>query len=74
MTLTAPTLQAFFLQRLIAERNSSPETIGAYRDTLRLLLSFSAATRFGRDALIAGARPNKIPVSTDTLSVNSSER
>ena len=41
MTLIAPTLQAFFLQRLIAERNSSPETIGAYRDTLRLLLSFA---------------------------------
>lgn len=41
MTLIAPTLQAFFLERLIAERNSSPETIGAYRDTLRLLLSFA---------------------------------
>ncbi len=41
MTLLAPTLQAFFTQRLITQRDSSPQTISAYRDTFRLLLSFA---------------------------------
>ncbi len=40
MTLIAPTLQAFFTERLIQQRQASPRTIAAYRDTLRLLLSF----------------------------------
>ena len=44
MTTLAPTLQAFFTDRLIRERNASPQTIAAYRDTWRLLLNF-AATR-----------------------------
>ena len=46
MTALAPTLQAFFTERLIAQRNASPHTIRAYRDTLRLLLDF-AAKRLG---------------------------
>ena len=37
----APTLQAFFTERLIAQRHASPHTIAAYRDTLRLLLAFA---------------------------------
>src|SRR6516225_10225891 len=41
MTALAPALQAFFTQRLITQRNSSPETIAAYRDTWRLLLAFA---------------------------------
>jgi integrase/recombinase XerD len=41
MTALAPTLQAFFTERLITQRNSSPQTIAAYRDTFRLLLSFA---------------------------------
>ena len=41
MTLIAPTLEAFFSERLVAQRNSSPQTIAAYRDTLRLLLAFA---------------------------------
>jgi site-specific recombinase XerD len=41
MTLIAQTLEAFFCERLIAQRNSSPQTIAAYRDTLRLLLRFA---------------------------------
>ena len=48
MSALAPTVQAFFTQRLIAERNASPNTIAAYRDTIRLLLAF-AATRCGRE-------------------------
>lgn len=34
-------LQAFFTQRLIAQRKASPHTISAYRDTFRLLLRFA---------------------------------
>ncbi len=41
MSLLAPTLQAFFAERLITQRNASPRTIGAYRDTLKLLLRFA---------------------------------
>jgi integrase/recombinase XerD len=41
MTLLAPALQAFFTDRLITQRNSSPQTIAAYRDTFRLLLRFA---------------------------------
>ncbi len=42
MSLLAPTLQAFFTDRLIRERNASPRTIAAYRDTWRLLLGYAA--------------------------------
>jgi integrase/recombinase XerD len=41
MSLLAPALQAFFTERLITQRNSSPQTIAAYRDTFRLLLCFA---------------------------------
>jgi len=40
MTAIAPTLQAFFTERLIKQRNVSPRTIASYRDTLRLLFCF----------------------------------
>ena len=42
MTAAAGTVQAFFTDRLIAQRRASPHTIAAYRDTLRLLLGFAA--------------------------------
>ena len=48
MSALAPTVQAFFTQRLLRERNASPHTIAAYRDTIKLLLRF-AATRRGRE-------------------------
>ena len=41
MTLIAPTLEAFFTDRLMTQKNASPRTIAAYRDTLRLLLRFA---------------------------------
>jgi integrase/recombinase XerD len=41
MTLIAPTLEAFFTDRLMTQKNSSPRTIAAYRDTFRLLLRFA---------------------------------
>jgi site-specific recombinase XerD len=42
MSLLAPTLQAFFSDRLIAQKRASAHTITAYRDTIRLLLTFAA--------------------------------
>jgi integrase/recombinase XerD len=47
VTALAPTLQAFFTDRLTRQRHASPQTVAAYRDTWRLLLTF-AATRTGR--------------------------
>jgi integrase/recombinase XerD len=44
MTALAPLLQAFFTDRLIAQRRASGHTVASYRDTLRLLLGFAAAT------------------------------
>jgi integrase/recombinase XerD len=41
MSALAPTLQAFFTDRLIAQRHASPHTISSYRDTMRLLLQFA---------------------------------
>jgi len=37
----ATLLQAFFLERLTAQRNASPQTVAAYRDSFRLLLEFA---------------------------------
>jgi site-specific recombinase XerD len=42
MSPLSPTLQAFFTDRLIGQRQASLHTIAAYRDTLRLLLTFTA--------------------------------
>jgi len=41
MTAVAPTLQAFFTDRLTRQLQASPRTIASYRDTLRLLLCFT---------------------------------
>jgi len=41
MSALAPTLEAFFTDRLLRQRNASPHTIAAYRDTMRLLLRFA---------------------------------
>src|SRR5437773_8774187 len=42
MSTLAPTLQAFFTDRLARQRQASPHTIGAYRDAIKLLLAFAA--------------------------------
>jgi site-specific recombinase XerD len=41
VTTLAPTLQAFFTDRLARQRQASGHTIAAYRDTFRLLLAFA---------------------------------
>ena len=47
MTCLAPLLEAFFIERLQRQRQASPHTIAAYRDTFRLLLGF-AEKRLGK--------------------------
>ena len=47
MSLIAPTVQAYFTERLLTQRNLSPRTIASYRDTFRLLLAF-ASERTGK--------------------------
>lgn len=55
MSALATTLQAFFTDRLIRQRQVSPNTVQSYRDTLRLLLVF-ASERQGK----ARHRPNLV--------------
>jgi len=43
MSLLAPTLQAFFTERLVRQRQASSHTIAAYRDTWRLLIPFAGS-------------------------------
>jgi site-specific recombinase XerD len=49
----APTLEAFFTERLLHQRQASPHTVAAYRDTFRLLLGY------------ARQRTGKAPVQLD---------
>jgi site-specific recombinase XerD len=41
MTALAPTLEAYFTERLVHQRQASPNTVAAYRDAWRLLLGFA---------------------------------
>src|ERR1700687_4763116 len=54
MTALATTLQAFFTDRLVRQRQVSPNTLAAYRDTLRLLLVFAADKK--------GKEPSKLAI------------
>ena len=55
MTDLAPTLQAFFTDRLARQRHASGQTVAAYRDAWRLLLAFAA----GR----TGKQPSKLGIA-----------
>jgi site-specific recombinase XerD len=55
VTALAPALQAFFTDRLTRQRHASPQTIAAYRDTWRLLLTFTA----GR----TGKQPSRLDIA-----------
>ena len=55
MTALAPTLQAFFTDRLARQRHASTHTIAAYRDTWRLLLGYASAT--------TGAQPSQLDLA-----------
>jgi integrase/recombinase XerD len=54
MTALAPTLQTFFTERLIRQRQASSHTLAAYRDTMRLLLVFASAKK--------GVEPSKLDI------------
>lgn len=56
MAALAPALQAYFTDRLIAQRAASPNTISAYRTTFRLLLTFAAHR--------TGTAPSKLDLDT----------
>jgi site-specific recombinase XerD len=58
MTALAPALQAYFTDRLIGQRAASPNTIGAYKLTFRLLLTF------------ASKRLAKTPAALDTAELD----
>ena len=45
MTAVAPTLQAFFTDRLVAQRHARPHTIAAYRDPCACCCVFAAGPR-----------------------------
>lgn len=47
MSSLAPLLEGFFTERLMRQRQASPHTVAAYRDTFRLLLGF-ARQRLGK--------------------------
>ncbi|MCA1844714.1 MAG: site-specific integrase [Actinobacteria bacterium] len=48
MSALAPSLEAFFTERLVSQRHASPHTVAAYRDAWRLLLRFAHA-RTGKE-------------------------
>ena len=50
----ADLVESFFRRRLIAQRNSSPNTVAAYRDALKLLLTFASERQ--------GKPPSKLAV------------
>ena len=54
MSLLAPTLEAFFTERLLAQRRASPHTVAAYRDGFCLLLAFAEAK--------TGRAPSKLKI------------
>src|SRR6266568_208398 len=53
MSSLAATLQSFFTDRLVRQRQASPRTVAAYRDTFRLLLGF-VQSRTGRASYTLG--------------------
>jgi integrase/recombinase XerD len=55
VTALAPTLQAFFTDRLARQRHASGHTIAAYRDTWRLLLGYASGK--------AGKQPSQLDLT-----------
>ena len=55
MSALAPALQGYFTERLIRQRTASPNTIAAYRLTMRLLLGFASQR--------TGTAPSKLDIA-----------
>jgi integrase/recombinase XerD len=54
-SLLAPLVQGFFVEHLLRHKRASPQTVSAYRDTLRLLFGFVHRT--------AGRQPSRLVVA-----------
>jgi site-specific recombinase XerD len=54
MSALAPAMQAYFTDRLVAQRGASPNTIAAYCQTFRLLLAFAAKR--------TGSKPSELDI------------
>src|SRR5260221_285897 len=61
MSVLAPTLQAFLTDRLARQRQASPRTVAAYRDTFRLLLAF-VQRQIGKAPFALGFEQLEAPV------------
>jgi integrase/recombinase XerD len=72
MSALAPTLQAFFTDRLARQRHASPATIAAYRDGLKLLVAFAAqqAGTIPSDLDIADLNADTVAAFLDHLERN----
>ena len=55
MSSLAPTLQTFFTDRLVRQRQASPHTIASYRDAFKLLLTFVSEQ--------TGTQPSKLDIA-----------
>ena len=73
MSTLAATLQAFFTDRLIRQRQASPHTIAAYRDTFKLLLAFTF-TRTGIEPSHLGVHALDAPLVSEFLNHLETER
>ena len=69
MSALAPAMQAYFTDRLVAQRGASPNTIAAYCQTFRLLLTF-ACSRWARRA----SRASRGPPSRRSWSTSEADR
>lgn len=73
MSIIAPTLESYFANRLVSQRQASPRTISAYCDMWRLLLRF-ASERVGRPPSKLEFGDLDAPVIADFLTHLENER
>jgi len=73
MSTLAPTLEAFFTERLIGQRHASPHTVAAYRDTFRMLLLF-AQKKTGKTPSVLNLEDLDAPLVGSFLDYLESER
>ena len=60
MSVLAPTLQRFFTERLVRQRQASPATVASYRDSFRLLLGY-VANKTGRPRAPSASKTSTPP-------------
>ena len=55
-------IERFFTKRLMRQRNASPHTVAAYRDTFRLLLKFAHARNADNQRSASACSPSLTPI------------